>query len=40
LLFTALSALLRFMNRASIAQLISGTESKIGRKSEPPPNAA
>ncbi len=40
LLFAVLSALLWFMHRANIARLISGTESKIGRKSEPPLNTA
>jgi acyl phosphate:glycerol-3-phosphate acyltransferase len=39
LLLAALSALLWFMHRANIARLLRGTESKIGRKSEPPPNA-
>jgi glycerol-3-phosphate acyltransferase PlsY len=40
LVFAALSALLWFTHRANIERLMSGTESKIGSKSQPPPNAA
>jgi glycerol-3-phosphate acyltransferase PlsY len=38
LLFLALTVLLWFMHRANIARLITGTEAKIGQKSEPAPH--
>ena len=38
-LFVALTVLLWFMHRANIARLLNGTETKIGRRAETPPNA-